>query len=95
MTKHANPIPYFNAELHLKELNDKFGRLIKNFGANNKKGSERYNLEVNFAYAMHEIQQSPPYMQGKMFDKATNMVSRMIGSLRADTPVQTQEEVNS
>lgn len=82
MSKHTNPIPYFNAELHLKELNERFSRLIKNFGPNNRKGTERYNFEVAFAHAINEIDQCPPYMQGKMFDKATSIVSRLIAALK-------------
>jgi len=81
-SKHANPIPYFNAELHMNELNERFSRLIKNFGHNNRKGTERYNFEVAFAYALHEIDTCPPYMQGKMFDKATSIVSRLISALK-------------
>lgn len=78
----TTPTPYFDAELHVKELNDRFGRLIKNLGPNNRKGSERYTLEVNFAYALNEIEQSPRYMQGKMFDKATGIITKLIGALK-------------
>jgi len=94
MSKHANPIPYFNAEVHVKELNERFSRLVKNLGANNRriysteksqfadKGTDRYNFEVNFAYALNEIEQCPAYMQGKMFDKASVIVSRLITHLK-------------
>ena len=90
MTKNAHTtITPFNTELHLTELNERFGRLIKNFGVSNKKGTERYNFEVNFAYAVNEITQSPAYMQGKMFDKATSIIGRMISALKTknETPV--------
>jgi len=90
MSKHTTQIPYFNTELHVKELNDRFSRLVKNFGANNRrifsidknqfvdKGTDRYNFEVNFAYAINDVMQSPTYMQGKMFDKASTVMSRLV-----------------
>jgi hypothetical protein len=96
MNKHTNPIPAFNTEVHLKEINERFGRLIKNLGSNNRKGTERYNFEVNFTYAIREIEQSPAYMQGKMFDKATGIVGRLIAMLKTqneisvDTPATEQ-----
>ena len=82
MSKQTNPIPAFNTEVHLQEINERFGRLIKNLGSNNRKGTERYNFEVNFTYAIREIEQSPVYMQGKMFDKATGIVGRLIAALK-------------
>jgi hypothetical protein len=86
MTKPATSnAPYFNSTLHVKELNERFGRLIKNFGSNNRKGTERYNFEVAFAYALNEIEQCPDYMQGKMFDKATSIVSRLISALKTQS----------
>jgi hypothetical protein len=85
MTKPASNAPYFNSQLHVKELNERFGRLIKNFGSNNRKGTERYNFEVAFAYALNEIEQCPTYMQGKMFDKATSIVSRLIAALKTQS----------
>jgi hypothetical protein len=89
MTK-SNTSTLFNAEVHVKELNERFSRLIKNFGANNKKGTDRYNYEVQFAYALNEISQAPTYMKGKMFDRASNIVSKLIAQLKTqgDTPAE-------
>jgi len=89
MIKHTNPTLSFNTELHVKEINERFGRLIKNLGSNNRKGTERYNIEVNFAYAIREIELSPIYMQGKMFDKATGIVGRLIAALKTQGEVET------
>lgn len=72
----------FNYDLHITELNDRFYRLIKQLGSNNEKGSKRYELEVDFAYALHEIKICPPYLQGKMFDKASGILSSLINMLR-------------
>jgi len=93
MTKQTNSLPNFNAELHVKELNERFGRLIKNLGPNNRKGTERYSFEVSFAYALNEIDQSPTYMQGKMFDKASSIVSKLISALKSQSEGETSGEV--
>lgn len=82
MSKTINTSSNFNADLHIKELNERFKQLINNnFPLNNRKGTDRYELEVSFAYALNEIKQSPVYMQGKMFDKATSIVSRLISMI--------------
>lgn len=77
-----NQAPVFNVESHLKEINERFARLIKNLGANNKKGSTRYQFEVDFSYAINEVSKSPSYMQGKMFDKASLVVNNLINQLK-------------
>jgi hypothetical protein len=104
MSKHANPIPYFNAEAHVKELNERFSRLIKSLGANNRRmfsmeenkfidgGTARYNFEANFAHALNEIEQCPSYMQGKMFDKASVIVSRLITHLKTQKDSEASTE---
>ena len=77
--------PVFNYEEHTKELNERFGRLIKQLGVNNRKGTPRYGFETEFAYAIHEIEQSPAYLQGKMFDNASSVVSSLINHLKTTT----------
>ena len=81
MSKKNQPLS-FNADSHVKELNERFSRLIKNLGMSNKKGTDRYNFEVDFSYALNEIQTCPNYMQGKMFDKASSVVNALITHLR-------------
>lgn len=77
-TSPSAPASAFNQETHLKELNERFGRLIKKMGPNNRKGTLRYNYEVEFMYAQREILSCPPYLQGKMFENASNVVSSLI-----------------
>jgi hypothetical protein len=80
----------FNYDVHVKELTERFNRLIKQLGPNNRKdwkatppvGSMRYNFEVDFMYALHEIQNSPSYLQGKMFDQASGIVNALINQLK-------------
>jgi len=91
MAKPMTQTPIFNTEVHVKELSERFARLIKNFGERNKKGTDRYQFEVDFAYALNEIHHCPNYMKGKMFDRAASIVNGMIGRLktlqeRASTP---------
>lgn len=69
-------------ENHLKELQERFGRLIKKTGPNNKKGTLRYNYEVEFMYSLNEIRLCPPYLQGKMFENASNVVSSLINLIQ-------------
>lgn len=75
--------PSFNSDIHVKELNERFARLIRGLGYNNSKGTDRYNFETEFAYAIHEITAGPVYMQGKMFDKAAAVVNNLINHLKA------------
>ena len=78
----------FNYESHVRELNDRFSRLIKQLGQNNKKdwhtkvASMRYEFEVDFAYALRELNGCPPYLQGKMFDQASSIVNALVAHLK-------------
>ena len=80
--KFSPAISSFNQETHLKELQERFGRLIKKMGPNNKNGTLRYNYEVEFMYSMQEIRFCPPYLQGKMFENATNVVTSLINLIQ-------------
>lgn len=81
MTKPTTAIN-FNYDVHVKELVERFNRLIKQLGPNNKKGTIRYDFEVDFTYALYEIKNCPPYLQGKMFDQASGIVSALINQLK-------------
>lgn len=93
----------FNAELHVKELSERFSRLIKNLGMNNRRifsisklkffdeGSERYRFEVDFSHAMHELENCPPYMKGKMFDRASGVVNGLINALKDQRDVTAED----
>ena len=80
----------FNYEVHMKELIERFGRLIKQLGPNNRKdwktdppiSSIRYEFEVDFMYALNEIKNCPTYLQGKMFDNASSIVNALINQLK-------------
>ena len=83
-------IIYFNYEVHVKELIERFNRLIKQLGPNNRKDwnanppvpSIRYEFETDFMYSLNEIKNCPPYLQGKMFDNASGIVNALINQLK-------------
>jgi hypothetical protein len=98
------PAINFNYEVHVKELTERFNRLIKQLGPNNKIDrkqdlpvpSIRYEFETDFMYALNEIKNCPPYLQGKMFDNASGIVNALINQLkhlREDSPEVEPQEV--
>lgn len=87
MSKHNTQVPAFNYDTHVRELNERFGRLVKQLGPINKRGSVRHKFEVDFSYALNELKLCPQYLQGKRFDQASAIVSNLITVLK-----QNQEE---
>lgn len=83
-TKHQSNhnTPAFNYDSHVKELNERFARLIKQLGTNNKAGTTRHEYEVEFSYALHELKNCPQYLQGKRFDQATAIVQALFNQLK-------------
>lgn len=75
-------------ETQTKEVNDKFRLLVRNLGANNTKGTVRYQYEVDFAHAINEIRWAPSYIVQKYVDKANLIVSNLIKDLQ---PQSTKE----
>ena len=85
--------PDFN-DAHVTELCNRFNRLIKTLGYNNQRqysmedncfvgeGSERYKFEVDFAYAIHELQVGPFYLKGKLFDDANAIVNDLVAFIK-------------
>lgn len=71
-----------NYEVEVKDLNDKFKRFVKELGINNKKGSDRYNFEVDFSYALNEVKNCPLYLKAKRIESASGIVSSLIIHLK-------------
>ena len=98
--------PTFNYDVHVKDLNERFARLIKQLGSNNRSVKDgktkdgkwlylkslRYKFETDFAYALHEISQCPKYLQGKMFDNASSIVNELITHLKNQREKQQDEK---
>lgn len=90
----AKTTPSFNADNRVKEINERFNRLIKNVDQSNtrrfsmqkmafiEKGTDRYQFEVDMAYAINEVMKAPSYMQGKTFESAAGVVNRLIEYLK-------------
>lgn len=86
------PAINFNFDLHFKEINERFTRLIKQLGSNNKKGSARYQFEVDFTHALNEISTCPIYLQGKMFDEAIKILNELSSYIKSQ---QEEKQVES
>jgi len=82
MTVKFSP-PIFNPGTHVSDLNSEFSVLIDQLGINNRCGSQRYRFEVDFAYALNEVEMCPTYLQRKMFDDARSIVNQLSASLKA------------
>lgn len=90
-SRSGNQAAPFNEAL-VKELQERFNRLVKELGWTSKttkgsyeKGTERYKFEVDFVYAIREIELAPAYLKGKVFDKALNIVNSLIGRIKTRT----------
>lgn len=75
----------FNQDEALKSLREKFSRLITKLGANNSRGTKRYQLEVEFCYAVRELENCPPYLTGKLFDQVANVCNALAQTVKADS----------
>lgn len=92
-TRQATPTtgksaPFFNYEVHVPEVVERFGRLIQKLGPSNKRGTQRHDFEVDFAHALHELQMSPPYLQGSMFNQATSVVNALVNAIKQRAEVK-------
>lgn len=76
--------PAFNQEEALKSLKEKFGRIIGRLGANNAKGTKRYEFEVEFCYAVRELDGCPPYLAGKLFERVANVCNALAQTVKAE-----------
>lgn len=78
------PTHTFNQDEALKSLREKFARLIGRLGANNGKGSRRYEFEVEFCYAVRELEECPPYLSGKLFDRVANVCNALAQTIKTE-----------
>lgn len=76
--KQIGATPTFSYDEHVKELKEKFARLIRKLGAKNTAGSKRHEFEVNFAYALHELEMGPLYLRGKLFEQANDVTNALV-----------------
>jgi hypothetical protein len=72
-----------NYDDHIADLKDRFARLVWALGPNRGRGTIRYTYEVDFAYALNEIEQGPLYFRGKLVERATAIVNSLVGFVKA------------
>lgn len=91
----------FITDAMIRDVCEKFGRLIKTLGINNSSGigwqnnqsrrrrppTDRYRFEVEFAYALNELQRGPYCMRTRLYDELSQVVIRLIEHLKT-TPAQ-------
>lgn len=78
------PLPTFNQDEALRSLREKFSRLIGRLGLNNSKGSRRYEFEVEFCYAVRDLEGCPPYLSGKLFDRVANVCNALAQTIKSE-----------
>ena len=83
--------PLNNQDDALKSLREKFARLIGRLGTVNSKGSRRYKFEVDFCYAVRELEACPPYLTGKLFDRVANICNALAQTVKAEQGVKDAE----
>lgn len=81
---HAPQHSSFNQDEALKSLREKFSRLISRLGANNSAGSRRHDFEVDFCYAVRELEECPSYLSGKLFDRVANICNALSQTIKAE-----------
>lgn len=86
--KQIGTTPAFSYDEHIRGLKEKFSRLIRNAGFKNTKGTKRYELEVNFAYMMHELEMGPLYLRGKLFEQANDVSNTLVAYVKANSKVE-------
>lgn len=81
--KSIGTTPTFSYDELVKELKEKFARLVRKLGQKNQKGTKRYEFEVNFAYALNELEQGPIYLRGKLFEQANDVANELVSYLKS------------
>lgn len=66
-----------NIEKIIFDLNNRFSNAIRQYGNDNKKGTDRYKHEVNFAYIMNDITRSPGYIIPKHISNANLYINSL------------------
>lgn len=78
----------FDYEIHVKELKERFARLISTLGYHRGVGTKRYEYEVDFAYALNDLEQGPPYLRVKLFEKANAIANSLVAYIKSVRPAE-------
>lgn len=66
-------------ESQTRDINRRFGAAIEKLGRDRTKGSKRYQLEVEFAYLLNDIKNSPNYVIPMLIEQAYELVDTVNG----------------
>lgn len=84
----AAPMNSFDYNATLIALKERFARQIWLLGEKNTKGCPRYQYEVEFCYALNELEQGPVYLRGKLFERPNNVINRLITFIKTQQVAQ-------
>lgn len=66
-----------NIEQTAAYLSVAFANATRKFGSKNHKGTELYDLQVEFCWLMHEITAGPPYIAPIPIQEANDLIARI------------------
>lgn len=72
----------FDHAKYLNDLKERFARNIWKLGGKNVVGTKRYELEVEFAYAIDEIERGSIYSRGKAFERANSIINSIFAEVQ-------------
>ena len=64
----------YSLDSQVREINRRFGSAVEKLGRDRSKGSKRYQMEVEFAYLLNEIQNSASYIIPMLLEQAREMI---------------------
>lgn len=76
----------FDYNTALTRLKETFANNIRALGSKNTKGSARYQFEVDFMYALNELEQGPTYLRGKLYERPNAVINKLMAYIKAQAP---------
>lgn len=73
----ANTIKTIDLDRVVRHLNTNFEKATRALGRKNQKGTELYQLQVDFAHLIHEIQTGPEYLAPKFISEANELIGKI------------------
>lgn len=73
-----------NIDQVTRYLSATFNRITRNLGFNNSVGTQLYDLQVEFAWLLHEIKTGPVYIVPKHIQTANEMLAELETELEVE-----------
>lgn len=86
MAKYQRRDVEIDVERVVRFLTYKFNELTSGL-ADNSRGSMLHNMQVEFAYVIHDIQHAPKYSAGKHITEANAILSEFEARINSDSAV--------